>query len=321
MVIPSIFIVGAPRCGTTSLAAYLASHPRVFVSRSKEPHHFGADLDIRVRPYADRRRYLELFEGAGSAQQAAEASVLYLYSKIAPREIREFNPSARIIIMVRDPVEMVCSLHAHNLLMGYENLPDLEQALAAEAERRQGRMTSSTCLVPSALQYSALGKYAEHVQRYQEVFGADRVKCILFDDLKEDPERTYRETLAFLGLEPEGSPDFKAHNERQRWRVQPVGRWTVATFSRAHALSARLPTRILRRSVLLTLGIAFYFLTRPNLGKVVAASRISTELRDALRQAFKEDVERLAGLLDRELSSWLQPEPPVLRGAASRDAQ
>lgn len=278
------------------------------MSQPKEPYHFGSDLEIRLRPYADRRRYLELFHGAGAAQQAGEASVLTLYSKTAPHEIRELSPSARIIIMLRDPVEMVRSMHAHNLLLGNEDLPDLEQALAAEAERRRGRRISWTCFGPAALQYRALGKYAEPVRRYRGVFGRDRVRCILFDDLKNDPERTYRETLAFLGLEPAGLPEFKAHNGQQRWRSQRAGRATMTTFSICHHLSTHLPTRILRRSMLAALAILFYLPMRANLA-TARPSPISAELRDALRQVFREDVEQLAGLLGRDLSSWLQPEP------------
>ncbi len=286
----------------------------MFLSEPKEPHHFGSDLDIRLRPYADRRKYLELFHGAGNAQQAGEASVLYLYSKTAPHEIQEVSPSARIIIMLRDPLEMVRSLHAHNLLVGHEDLPDLEQALGAEAERRQGRRISSTCFVPAALQYSALGKYAEHVRRYQEVFGHDRVKCILFEDLKSDPEKTYRETLSFLGLEPAEMPEFKVHNERQRWRSRRAGRAMVTTFSLVYALFARLPTRAVRKPVLSTLGMLFYLSTQLNLTKA-PASPISGPLRDGLRQGFRDDVEQLAAVLDRDLSSWLQPEPTGLGGA------
>ncbi len=313
MVTPTIFIVGAPRCGTTSLAAYLGSHPRVFLTHLKEPHHFGADLDIRLRPYADRRRYLELFDGAGRDQQAGEASVFYLYSKTAPHEIQELNPSARIIILLRDPVEMVCSLHAHNYLLGYEDLADLEEALAAEADRRRGRRISSTCFVPVALQYSALGKYADHVRRYQEVFGPDRVRTIVFDDFKSEPERIYRETLDFLGLEPAGLPDFKTHNPRQRWRSHRVGRSMVTAYLLGHSLCAGLPTRVLRKSALATLGILFLASVKVNLMET-PPQPIAPGLRDALRAMFREDVGRLAGLLDRDLSSWLRPEAAGLPG-------
>ena len=285
------------------------------MSKPKEPCHFGSDLDVRWRPYADRRRYLQLFERARDGQQAGEASVFYLYSKTAAREIRQLSPSARIIIMLRDPVEMVCSWHAHALLLAQEDLPDLGQALAAEADRRQGRRISSTCFLPPALQYSVLGKYSEHVRRYQEVFGRDRVKCILFEDLKQDPEGTYRETLAFLGLPPARLPDFKAHNERQQWRSQQVGRAFMAALWRGHSLCDKLPTRILKNIAFATLGIPLVLLAKVNVRKARRPD-ISADLRNTLRQEFREDVERLAGVLGRDLSSWLQPETKGLAATA-----
>ena len=286
----------------------------MFMSEPKEPHHFGSDLDIRLRPFADQRKYLELFHRAGDGQRAGEASVMYLYSKTAPREIQELSPSARIIVMLRDPVEMVSSLHAHNLMAGYEDLLDLEQALASEEERRQGRMISTTCILPGMLQYRALGKYTEHVRRYQEIFGRDRVRCILFDDLKNDPQKTYLETLAFLGLEPAAFPEFKAHNERQQWRNRRTGRAMLATILVLYSLCSHLPTRAFRKAVRSTLGLPYYVLMRTNLTKA-PPSRLSPQLRDRLRETFREDVEALGRLLDRDLSSWCQPEPARLVAA------
>lgn len=314
MVIPTVFIVGAPRCGTTSLAAYLDSHPRIFLSKPKEPHHFCSDLDIRLRPYGDRGRYLELFHRAGASQLAGEASVMYLYSKVAPHAIREMSPSAKIIIMLRDPVEMVRSLHTHNMLLGNEDLPDFQEALAAEADRRQGRRISWTCFGPAGLQYRALGKYTAYVRRYQEVFGRDGVKCILFDDFKKDPEKTYRETLAFLGLEADRLPEFKVLNEQHRWRSPRLGRAMMAMFGVACTLCSYLPTRILRRAVVATVAIAFFLSIKPNLAKARRPA-IAPEVQDALRQEFREDVEQLADLIGRDLSSWLQPEPARLASA------
>jgi len=278
----------------------------MFVSDPKEPHHFGSDLDIRLRPYADRQRYLELFEEAGPDRQAGEASVLYLYSQTAPREIQELSPSARVIIMLRNPVEMVPSLHAHNLLIGHEDLFDLDEALAAEPEREQGRRIASSCLVPAALRYRQLGRYAEHVRRYQEAFGPERVKCILFEDLKNDPEKTYRETLAFLGLEAGDMPDFKAHNERHRWRSRRLGRAMVSTFSSIQSASARLPWRRVRKATLTTLGLFFYVGARLNMTNA-ASSPLSEETRERLRQMFRDDVEALATVIGRDLSAWLEP--------------
>jgi hypothetical protein len=148
--IPTFFIVGAPSCGTSSLGRYLDAHPRIFISKPKEPHHFGVDLELRPRPYAEREAYLKLFEGAGDVQHAGDGSVLYLYSRTAPAEILELNPAAKVIIMLRDLLEMVPSLHAHNLVLNYEDILDLAQALEAQADRRAGRRIPSTCVPPGA---------------------------------------------------------------------------------------------------------------------------------------------------------------------------
>jgi hypothetical protein len=307
MTIPTIFIVGAPRCGTTSLDNYLAAHPQVFMCRPKEPHQFGSDLGIRRNPYAERMKYLELFNGAGDGQHTGEASPLYLYSRTAPQEIKAFSPSAKIIIMLRNPVEMVQSLHATNLLYLHEDLTDFEQALAAEADRRLGRRIPTTCNVPFALQYTALARYSEHVERYLKVFGRERVRCILFEEIKQDPERVYRETLAFLGLEPAGSPDFKPHNERRRWRSQRLARFTIAPYRLGLRLSNLRAGRG-KAAVDKILHLLFYLPLRANLNKAPRPSLASSELRTSLRQRFRDDVEQLADLLGRDLSSWLQPE-------------
>ncbi len=103
MPVPNFFIVGAPRCGTSSLFVYLSAHPDVFVCQPKEPHHFGADLDLRPRPFPDRDAYLRLFDGGSGARQLGEASVLYLYSRTAPCEIRALSPDARAIVPQEDP--------------------------------------------------------------------------------------------------------------------------------------------------------------------------------------------------------------------------
>jgi len=307
LTIPTFFIVGAPRCGTTSLYAYLTAHPRVFMSTPKEPHHFGSDLQLRWRPFADRARYLELFARAREGQFAGEASVQYLYSQTAPREIQEMSPSAKIIIMLRDPVEMVRSLHAHNLLLLYEDLTNLEEAIAAEPDRRLGRRIPAACIPPLTLQYTTLGRYTEHVVRYREAFGPDRVRCILFEDLKEDPPRVYAETLAFLGLEPGGSPDFKAHNPRLRWRSQRAARAMMAPYRYGMRVGFDLPTKALRSSVLLAPALLFALPVKAMV-TTAAAPPLPPELASALRGRFKDDVERLAGVLGRSLAAWLRPE-------------
>ncbi|NLF38083.1 sulfotransferase, partial [bacterium] len=105
MRLPDFFIVGAPKSGTTALHAYLGRHPSIFVPARKEPHFFGSDI-VSPAFVRDRDAYLSLFAGATTEARVGEASIWYLYSKRAAREIKEFNPDARIIIMLRNPVDM-----------------------------------------------------------------------------------------------------------------------------------------------------------------------------------------------------------------------
>src|SRR5687767_13894655 len=109
---PNFFIVGAPRCGTTSLTRWLANHQDVYMPAIKVPFHFGTDLDmIPKRKFRTLEAYLALYEGATTQLWLGDSTPLYLYSELAAREIRNFDPEARIIIMLRNPVDMMHSMH------------------------------------------------------------------------------------------------------------------------------------------------------------------------------------------------------------------
>jgi len=146
---PDFFIVGAPKCGTTAMSDYLRQHPEIYMPQRKEPHFFGSDLDAPY-PYfiRDKEQYFSLFAEAKDEKRVGEASVWYLYSKRAAFEIKEFCPTASIIIMLRNPVDMIYSLHSQRLFTGNEDIPDFEEALEAEEDRKRGlRIPSRTYLV------------------------------------------------------------------------------------------------------------------------------------------------------------------------------
>src|SRR5215831_7215316 len=120
---PDFFIVGAPRCGTTAMGQFLAAHPDIFMSR-KEMHVFGKDLHFGKRFYRrSLETYVSEFAGADAKKRAGEGSVWHLFSTQAAAEIKAFNPEARIIIMLRDPVEMMFSLYHEFRWDGNEHLP------------------------------------------------------------------------------------------------------------------------------------------------------------------------------------------------------
>ena len=131
---PNFFIVGAAKCGTTSLYRYLRQHPDVFMPEQKEPNFFGSDLSYRF-PRISQARYLSCFAKAKGETRIGEATTIYLYSEKAAEEIKAFSPEAKIIIMLRNPVDVLYSYHSQQLYSGNEDIPDFEEALRAEVDR------------------------------------------------------------------------------------------------------------------------------------------------------------------------------------------
>ncbi|MBA2377600.1 MAG: sulfotransferase, partial [Rubrobacter sp.] len=214
---PDFFIVGAPRCGTTFMYEYLSRHPQIFMSPAKEPQYFATDLDSgsyldSLTFLRDRNRYLSLFEGAQPGQLTGEGSTWYLYSREAARNIKAANAEARIIIMLRDPVEMLYSLHGRRVYGGSEDLLNFGDALAAEEDRKRGLRMPARARNIQALFYRDVGRYTEQVQRYLDTFGQEQVQVIIFEEFRADPATAYRETLEFLGVDPTVVPDFEVVN-------------------------------------------------------------------------------------------------------------
>src|SRR5664280_2899277 len=208
---PDFFIVGAPKCGTTSLNTYLAEHPSVFMAK-KEQHFFGSDL-APSWPQPTAERYFDSFAGTEWAMRRGEASGWYLWSRRAAEEICAYSSSAQIIAMLRNPVDMLPSLHSQYLHDEIDDLKDFAEALAAEDDRRCGRrIPPLNGSYPWRLFYKDVIRFHEQLERYYTVFGRDQVHVILFDDLVGDPATTYRRALEFLGVDPAFVPTFRVMN-------------------------------------------------------------------------------------------------------------
>ena len=293
---PDFFIVGAPKSGTTAMARYLGDHPQIFMPAAKELHFFGADLDYRRRrPTQDE--YLAAFTNARDAKRAGEASVGYIYSTRAPVEIRAFSPEADILIMLRDPVQMVASQHAQELFMGQEEIEDLEAALAAEPDRAAGRGIPPGCTQPYLLRYTWIARFADPVERWLSVFGREHVHVTIFDDFRRDTAGAYADVVRFLGCDPSFTAAFPIVNQRKSVRNRTAQRVVrdppeaLRTIAR-HLLPLGLRVR--------TRNALYRFNTRPSDHPPMSAA-----LSARLRAEFAPDVRRLATLIDRDLSSWL----------------
>ena len=228
---PNLFIVGQPKSGTTALHQFLGQHPEIYMSSIKEPHFFCSDFHLESdRAYGKQRffdfrsesAYLQLFAKAGDAKIVGESSTNYLYSQVAAQKIYNFNPDAKIIIILREPAKYLYSLHSHYVKFTEENEPNFLTALSLEADRQQEKITSPRVTSPSYLYYSQRIQYYQQVKRYCDRFGAEQIKIVIFEDFKSENERVYREILEFLGVDSSFTPEYDAVNINKEVKFKSI---------------------------------------------------------------------------------------------------
>jgi hypothetical protein len=317
--VPNLFIVGAPKSGTTSLYVYLKGHPQVFLTPVKEPCYFSADLALDksgnfLRYVEDEARYFALFDDAGDAKLAGEASTRYLYSSVAPRLIHGASPEARIIAMLRNPVDMIHSLHAHKLAAGTEDITDFAAALDAEDDRHAGRRIPEYSN-PKLATYRERALFGEQVERWLTIFGRERVHVIVFEDMVANPRTEFRRTLEFLGIDPDYQPEsFAAHNVahgarspllRRVFNSRPV-QWVA--WRALPRLIGDTKTRALVRRVSQS-GLQ---------RRSIAREKIDPALRRSLEAYYAADVGKLSQLLGRDMAAfWFAPKNQAGASATS----
>lgn len=299
MPIPNFFIVGAAKSGTTALSEYLRLHPNVFMSSPKEPAYFCKDLagDGRISAL---EKYLSLFKRAKKHHLAiGEASTAYLLSDVAAAEIMAFQPAARIIVMVRNPVDMMPSLHNQRVFEAAQHIEDFETAWRAQLDREQKNERETALPEIDSIPYRQWGNIGSQLKNWLEVVPKEKIQVILFDDFAKNPKAIYREVLDFLSLPDDHRTEFPRMNPSKTRR------------SRLAQSFARNPPVFLQKvasfvgSVLgvETLGL-MRFLTRIN-ARAEPQSPLSEAMRQELIETFRDEVLLLSELIDRDLSHWL----------------
>ena len=210
--LPEFLIVGAQRCGTTSLYGYLAAHPDVAAPLVKEVQFFTDNFDRGESWY---RAHFPL--GAGVA---FDATPYYLFHPLAAARAKAVVPDANVIALVRNPVDRAYSHYRHSVEQGHESLPfaealDAEDArVRPEAERLAGD-PSYRSTAHRVFSYVSRGEYASQLERWLERFG-DRVLVVRSEDLYAEPAPVYDDVVRFLGLPPREKPPFVIHGRATR---------------------------------------------------------------------------------------------------------
>lgn len=221
--IPNLFIVGAPKCGTTAWYEYLRSHPSIYFPQIKEPHYFAFDFPL-LRESASLPEYLSLFDQEKSATVRGDASVFYLYSNCAAEEIAKFNPNAKILVFLRDQEHFVASFHQQILFTFDEEMEDFEQAWDLSG-RRPPETVPQTCRDLKILDYKQLGHIRDQLERYLAVFPAEQIGVVRFDDWVRDPRQMYLKILTFLGVADDGRTEFPPVNQARFHKSRRLGRF------------------------------------------------------------------------------------------------
>lgn len=293
---PSFMIVGAPKCGTTALYEYLVTHPEVFVTDPKEPHYYAMDLGDHRSTFT-RDEYDALFTAVDARHKAVgEASAWYLHSVEALPRIKEEVPDVKLVVMLRNPVEMLRSLHSDLVWICFEDEPDFERAWVLQNERLLGRRIPKLCQVPWFLQYREIGMLAQQARRLLTLFAREQVKFILLDDLKHSPLQVYQQTLAFLGVSNDGRGDFPRANVSKRNR----SRWLAMLQS---AVVRSLPRPWIAAGKRMGLGMLNRAVTHWNCEER-GARPLNAEFHRHLVAEFHDEVGELEDILGRNLGHW-----------------
>lgn len=296
---PTFLIVGAAKCGTTSLADYLAQHPDIFMPSLKEPNFFAFDgaAPVPKGPAPARvlkellynwsavseTEYWALFRGAAEHKAAGEASVRYLYFCDSVKKIKATVPNVRLVVILREPVARMYSHYNMNVQKQIEPLSFLE-ALEMEPDRiAQGWGWD--------WHYRAVSTYSEQVKRYFDAFGRDAVAVYLYDDFVKKPLEVIASICEHIGVDPSFRPNMEKRGK-------------VAYRPRSRAIDKALNWPGPVKDGLTSVGLGRFtraFATRATKLNYVPAHRLEPQLRKALSRRFEQGVRDLSDLLGRDV--------------------
>jgi hypothetical protein len=298
MTLPNLFIIGAPRSGTTSIHEFLASHRDVFMSPVKEPQFFsspGWKLNLngpndRValgHLVSDSETYSALFANAGADHRVVgEASTTYIYFPGTAEAIRQTVPAAKIVAILREPVARAHSDFLRQRRNGDEPIADFAEAIHQEPRRIEAGWAYRW-------HYRARSLYHARLQEYFESFPRDSLRVFLFEELVSDRERFLAELCEFLGIERAAGPNLDHVNRGGEPRSSRIQR-AAAGESVVGKVARRLVPKSARP------------LARKLVGKAnLSVPEIDSQLAAELRAGFRPDIERVQELIERDLTHWL----------------
>lgn len=286
----NFFIVGAPKSGTTSLYYYLQEHPEVEMSREKEPDYFSYDSIQKQGMYYSNQRinseekYHSLFNKKSKGVIFGEASVSYLfYNKVANR-IKQYNADAKIIIMLRNPIDRAFSHYLMDFRLGLVS-DSFENIINKTSKHKNAQLFYQ--------QYIEVSEYSNQIERYLKEFNINNILFIDYEDFKKDARRVVRNVYDFLDINSEYKADVhKKHNIFTMPKNNFIRRLYSFIFVR------NILTFLLHKKIISSIrSLLFKHNKKPVL---------SEDIRKQLQQYFKKDILRLNHLMNKDFAKWIK---------------
>lgn len=300
MLLPQLYVIGAPKAGTTSVAAWLRSHPSVYWSVPKEPYYWATDYpQMRAHYGYDTRSAYEALFASNEAQAAAvraEGSTTYLYSRVAVPNILSEIRSARFIVCLRNPVDLLVSYHRSQIVVLNEDEPDFGKAWRRSVA---GELPATNPLDAKLVDYVLVGSLGRAVERLLTVAPPQQVHFIVFDDLAAKPEVVYRLVAEYAGLDPGHSPEFTVANASDKMFRSRLLRKLTHRPPRIIAPAVRAARHWSRT----TDSSAVMALKRRMWRKEVRPVASEADRR-LVAEYLRSDVELLSDVVGRDLTEW-----------------
>jgi Sulfotransferase family len=296
--LPDFFLLGAAKSGTTSLWRYLNQHPQIFMSSVKEPKYFslmGTELDysgpgdenIKKGTVTTPEEYHQLFCDAPAGTVRGEASTIYLDDPVAASRIAQTIPEAKLLVVLRHPAERAYAAYLHLVRDGWECL-DFEQALKAEKERRDSNYYLYW-------RYLERGFYGKALSAYYEHFPASQIQVHLYEELDNDTNGVLRKMFTFLDIKADVMIDSSArHNRSGIPKNALLSKTLIGASPLKQVLKKFIPENLGHRLV-----------SRVQASNIERPS-IPPKIRAELVDRYAQDIQMLAGLIDHDLSHWLE---------------
>lgn len=304
MTLPNFLVIGAAKCGTDALCRFLGQHPDIYMCPNREPNFFVAEgqREIPYRGPGDRDafealdmwvstldQYEQLFAGVGGQTAIGEGTAWYLYFDAAAERIKRYISEAKLVAVLRNPVDRAYSAYTMLLGDGRETLGDFAQALAAEPERTRRNWDP-------LYRYVDMGFYARQLRGYRRRFDPAQIRTFVYDDFNARPLDVVQDIFRFLGVNDRFVPDTSTrHNVSMVPRHRSFHQLVAGAYPLKQALKAVVPAGIRRP---LKQRILSHNLQRP--------SPLDPAVRRQLVDVFRSDILELQELLGRDLSAWLR---------------